>query len=95
MAMEAVDLSDAARTGCINDLVFTTTGEERQSWKFCNSIRIPRSEVAFFSQIIIIFMIIVVSLYKLCYEELSCEEKPIWVSILSSAVGYLLPNPQL
>lgn len=93
--MEAVDLSDAARTGCINDLVFTTTGEERQSWKFCNSIRIPRSEVAFFSQIIIIFMIIVVSLYKLCYEELSCEEKPIWVSILSSAVGYLLPNPQL
>ena len=86
------DSVDAAQ---VNNIIYDQNGQERKSWKFCNSITLPRSEVVFFMQIAIVFLIIVTSLYKLCFNDLNCEEKPIWVSILSSAVGYLLPNPQL
>ena len=37
----------------LNDLVFNEKNQERRSWKFCNS-RLPRSEVVYFTQIVLI-----------------------------------------
>ena len=89
---EPVDSNDAPY---VDNIVYDVNGLERRSWKFCNSISLPRSEVVFFTQIFIIFVIIGTSLYKLCFNHLNCDEKPIWISLLSSAVGFILPNPQL
>ena len=80
--------------GGITDLVFDAEHQERQSWRFCNS-RLPRSEVVYFTQIIIIIFLITVSLTKLVFFSLDCEESTFWFSLLSFTVGYALPNPKL
>ena len=54
--------------GGITGLVFDAEHQERQSWRFCNS-RLPRSEVVYFTQIIIIIFLITVSLTKLVFFQ--------------------------
>ena len=78
----------------LNDLVFNEENQERRSWKFCNS-SLPRSEVVYFTQIVIILFLIGVSLIKLVFFYLDCEESTFWFSLLSCTVGYALPNPKL
>ena len=53
----------------LNDLVFNEENQERRSWKICNS-RLPRSEVVYFTQIVIILFLIGVSLIKLVFSIL-------------------------
>ena len=79
--------------GAITDSVFDENHQERQSWRFCNS-RVPRSEVVYFTQIFIIYLI-GVSLVKLVFFKLDCEESTFWFSLLSCTVEYALPNPKL
>ena len=78
----------------LNDLDFNEENQKRRSWKFCNS-RLPRSEVVSFTQIVIILFLIGVSLIKLVFFQLDCEESTFWFSLLSCTVGYALPNPKL
>ena len=80
--------------GGITDLVFDENQQEMRFWRFCNS-RVPRSEVVYFTQIFIIVFLIVVSLIKLVFFQLDCEESTFWFSLLSCTVGYALPNPKL
>ena len=80
--------------GGINDMVFDADHQERRSWRFCNS-RLPRLEVVYFTQILIIIFLITVSLAKLVFFSLDCEESTFWFSLLSCIVGYALPNPKL
>ena len=79
----------------VGDIVFDENNVERRSWHFCNNIHLPRSEVVFFVQMIIVALIISVSCCKLFYNHVDCEERTIWVSLLSSTVGYILPNPRI
>ena len=67
------DQIDSANVGGLNALVFDEENHERRSWKFFNS-RLPRSEVVYFTQILIILFLIVVSLTKLVFSQLDCEE---------------------
>ena len=80
--------------GVIIDLVFDDDHHERRSWRFCDS-RIPRSEVVYFTQVFIIIFLIIVSLVKIVFFQLECEESTFWFSLLSCTVGYALPNPKL
>ena len=80
--------------GAITDLVFDENHQERRSWRFCKS-RVPRSEVVYLTQIFIIIFLIGVSLVKLVFFKLDCEESTFWFSLLSCTVGYALPNPKL
>ena len=89
---EAEDQLDTG--GAITGLVFDDNHHERRSWRFCNS-RIPRSEVVYFTQVFIIIFLIRVSLVKLVFSQLECEESTFWFSLLSCTVGYALPNPKL
>ena len=68
--------------GAITDLVFDENHQERRSWRFCSS-RVPRSEVFYFTQIFIIIFLIGVSLVKLVFFKLDCEESTFWFSLLS------------
>ena len=80
--------------GAITDLVFDDDHHERRSWRFCNS-RIPRSEVVYFTQVLILILLIIISLVKLVFFQLECEESTFWFSLLSCTVGYALPNSKL
>ena len=92
MEQQAVDSIDFAPIG---EVVFDNGQSERASWKFCNSSTLPRSEVLFFTQALLIFIIVVSCLLKLIFAHPPCEEAPMWFSLLFGTVGYLLPNPKL
>ena len=53
---------------------------------------LPRVEIVFFSQLLILLIIIITSLYNLTVYE---NNHNLWISLLSSSIGYSLPNPSL
>ena len=76
----------------------TESNEEesvRSLWKFCYSITLPISEVVFFTQATLIFILLIASLLKLTLDRPPCEEMSVWFSLLFGAVSYILPNPKL
>ncbi len=62
-----------------------------EPWKLLGN-KIPKSEIVYFSQMIIVYVIIIASVLNLSLKNGSSE---LWISLLSSCVGYALPNPKL
>lgn len=85
-------MADAADGG-LQTFVFDENNQERRSWKFCDR-SIPRSEVVFFCQFFVILLIIGLCCWNLVNLD-DCQDKLPWIALLSSAVGYVLPNPKL
>ena len=85
---------DEADAG-ISNLVFDVNNKERPPWLCCSNSAVPRSEVIFFVQVSIIVLMIILCFSMLFLLSESCEEKSIWIALLSSLVGYILPNPKL
>ena len=54
--------------------------------------RVPRKELVFCCQMGIIFIVVVSSIYNLSKGHGQSE---LWTALLSSCLGYILPNPQL
>jgi len=55
--------------------------------------KFPKEEIVYFSQIIILYTIIICSIINI---TTNCERlNPVWISLLSSSVGYLLPHPKI
>ena len=67
--------------------------EEQKSWIFCDK-HLPSAQIVFFVQTILVFMLATVSIVSLVLVD-TCEETTVWVAILSSTVGYMLPSPKL
>ena len=80
--------------GNVNDIVFGNDNVERRSWVFCGDRTFPRAEVVFIVQSILVFLLVSVSVTCLIFAE-TCEETTVWIAILSSSVGYMLPAPKL
>ena len=53
---------------------------------------VPRAEIVFVCQVIAIYAIIAASIYNLCADS---GKTHLWVSLLSSCLGYLLPSPTI
>ena len=90
-ATTAVDEPDAT---LVTEFVYNETNSEKKSWKFCNNVTLPRSEVVFVAQMVVILILLTFCILKLSFTKLSCEETSVWFSILSGLVGYVLPNPR-
>ena len=60
-------------------------------WTFFEQ-EVFKAEIVFFAQIILIYIVIIVSLINLTREH---EDSNIWIALLGSALGYVLPNPTL
>ena len=88
--MPDVDIPDSSN---INNILFDQDNNERKSWVFFGQ-RVARSQVVFLVQVLILFIVIVTSVAKLWVSE-NCEEVTVWVSLLSSSIGYMLPSPHL
>ena len=52
----------------------------------------PKEEIVFLCQVIILYTVIVVSIYNLTVAH---DDPTLWTALLSSSLGYLLPNPSL
>lgn len=63
----------------------------QRSW-FMFGTRVPRSEIVFFCQVIIVYTVIVTSIYNLTTGH---KDGQLWTALLSSSLGYLLPNPTI
>lgn len=63
----------------------------RDSWKFCG-YGMDKSQVVYFSQIIIIYIIIVTCILNLSMKN---GDSNLWTALLSSCIGYILPAPKL
>jgi hypothetical protein len=54
--------------------------------------RVPQAEIVYFCQMIIVYIIIIVSIINLSLQNGTSE---LWISLLSSCIGYALPSPKL
>ena len=52
----------------------------------------PRSEVVFFSQMIIIIIVVLASIYNLSTSE---KNHSLWSALLSGSLGGIFPNPTI
>ena len=77
----------------LGSFVFDDNNQERQSWK-CFGHTCNRSLVVFLSQFFVILVILACSIVRITLATY-CEETTVWIAILSSTVGYILPSPKL
>ena len=78
----AVDGPDAT---IVTKFVYNETNSETTSWKFCNNLTLPRFELVFVAQIVVILILLTF-----------CNLKPsVWFLISSDLVGHVLPNPSI
>ena len=54
--------------------------------------RVPRSEIVFFCQTFIIYIVVVTSLVNITLQNGPLN---LWIALLGSGLGYLLPHPSL
>ena len=65
--------------------------QSSQEWSlFGNAV--PKAEIVYICQIIIVYVIIVTSIVNL---SLNNDNPELWISLLCSAIGYALPSPSL
>ena len=66
--------------------VRSDTGSSISRWEF------HKAEVVFFTQVVILYTVIVVSIYNLAAGS---GDSNLRTALLSSCLGYLLPNPSM
>jgi hypothetical protein len=66
-------------------------GENSKTWKACGS-SVPRSELVFLSQVVIIYAVVCLCLFNLTTGR---GDSNLWSALLSGCLGYLLPNPTI
>lgn len=54
--------------------------------------KLPQTEVVFFSQVILLYIVILTCIVNL---SLNVENSNLWICLMSSCLGYLLPNPKI
>ncbi len=53
---------------------------------------LPKSEIAFFCQIAVLYLVILTCIINLSIDN---GDSNLWTALLSSSLGYILPNPSL
>jgi hypothetical protein len=68
-----------------------TRSQSSDVWRLFGH-KFPRSEIVYFSQVLMIFIIILTSLGNL---TIGSEYQSVWIALLTSNLGILLPNPKI
>ena len=74
-------------------VVFDDNNQERKSWA-CLGQTCCRSLIVFLSQLFVILLIIFGCFWRIHLSK-TCDKSTVWVGILRSAAGYILPSPRL
>lgn len=72
-------------------LIESSSEISSRPWCCCNK-EIPSSEIVFFTQIIVVYLVIIT-----CIANLTLGNNPhdLWISLLASSLGYILPSPTM
>jgi hypothetical protein len=68
-----------------------TSSDVKSSWHLLG-YSTPKSQIIFFAQIIVIYIVIAVSLINL---SIGNGDSNLWSALLCSCLGYLLPSPTI
>lgn len=60
-------------------------------WTICSE-KIPKGEIVFFAQVLLVYIVTLTCIINL---TLGNDPKELWVSLLASCIGYILPAPNL
>jgi len=60
-------------------------------WHFFGNV-MPRSEIVFFAQVLLVYIVVIVSIVNL---TIGGNGDKLWIALLSSSIGYILPSPSL
>ena len=66
-------------------------GSPNHNWHMFGR-KLPKSEIVFFMQVFLIYIVVITSIVNLTINK---DEGKLWTALLSSSLGYLLPNPNL
>ena len=77
----------------LGNFVFDEKNHGRKSWKFFEST-CNRSLLVFKCQFFVIVLILACAISRLMLSS-TCEKRTVWVAILSSTVGCILPSSKL
>lgn len=61
------------------------------TWKL-GGYKFSKEVAVYFAQIIILYILIITSLCNLTFQN---DNRELWVAIISSSTGYLLPQPSI
>ena len=67
------------------------TGSETSRWRMCG-YNFPRGEVVFLTQMLLIYAVVITALINL---SVGAEHNTLWVALLSSCLGYVMPCPKI
>ena len=68
-----------------------SSGSSSTPWHMFGTV-CPKEEIIFLCQVLVLFTVILISIYNLTTGH---ENSSLWTALLSSSLGYLLPNPTL
>ena len=60
-------------------------------WSWCGA-RVPKNQVTYMTQVVLVYCIIAVALSQLILQS---SDRELWLVLLSTSVGYVLPSPKL
>ncbi len=69
----------------------SSTGSTQTTWRFMGR-DVPKGEIVYFCQMLIILTLVVASLVNISLRNGNTE---LWITLLSSSAGYVLPSPSI
>ena len=88
---ESIKVDSMATPVSVELMSSSETHSNNQQWHLCGC-GVPKSEIVFFGQIIILYTVILTSIYNLTKGN---GDSNLWTALLSSSLGYLLPQPTI
>ncbi|MEM6402221.1 MAG: hypothetical protein AAF757_18660 [Cyanobacteria bacterium P01_D01_bin.116] len=85
--MDQVDLN-------VESIIFDSKRNERPPWKVFGK-DIPRSEIVYFTQILIVFAVFIVASINLTLKYDKVDLTSFWTGLLGAAVFTIFPQPKL
>ena len=73
------------------DSTDASSEEDSTPWHLFGTV-CPKEEIVFLCQVLVLFTVILISIYNLTTGH---DNSNLWTALLSSSLGYLLPNPTL
>ena len=87
----AVSLGDHSLEPDFNQTTPTSLSSHGGRWNVFGS-DVPKEEIVFFTQVILIYVIAITSIVNLTMDA---KNDTLWTSLLSASLGYMLPAPHL
>jgi hypothetical protein len=79
----------------VNEEVVVNENGSEKSYLNIFGKKQSKSPLVFILQTSLVFIVVITSLVNLSINSLSESDKKLWIVLLSSCVGYILPNPSV